>query len=1099
MARKPFDPLREFDSSYARELGTRIGTAKRMKRENAARQSMLQAAAKEAAKKERDRLEKEEREKKSGKKESKVSKDNETARRKIEAAGGSAAKPQSAIGKALNLDPDNNLFFDALDLMGRPINAIRSADMKNAELVGSLKKDFKAGKISEKEYYNILNKESNSFLDKEWWDDAAKGLKGEVKPFGTDMVKKMGVDGPLGVGLGIGLDIMQDPLNFAGGAIGKGITTGTKAVGKGLGKIPGMDKVTRKLDDIFVGKKAKQETLNRGETTDDLLQTERAFENMRLAAQDRSQNTVARAMREGGKRNGRQIGEIMEEPLRMARPLDISAAPNVLNSSKALDNVGRPQFNATDPLGRASEVSTKATQEFKVLADKVTDKEVKDWLKSNGLPGADKKGRVSKFNKELYITENRQRLASRVQIETKVRSVLNSTKDSQKAAQAIKEMPEFKARFRGAAQTLMNSNDDIRKWAADNGIDVPDLEGYMAHFLTKEAHKFVDDAGESVSSGASITGGDSRVMGRKLKDSTKNANIKMKAKTNIDEWFNPDAFVATAGGQQRMINFIAKESVKNKVIGDSRFAKLLPAGANARKGFVKMEIDGKAYEITKGAKEVITNFEKHVTDDGVKTIMDGFDKIQNLWKKSALFSVGYHIRNFSGNAFNMYVSGMRPDQVIGRQTEAFLSLEAIKQARVGKALPKGTPKNAAKQYDEFVGQGLRSTGSAADIVQDAGQTLMGDIRYRGKGRVGKAFHELAEVGKADSLGRGVLKGLNAPFDTSRRLAEEADEVARFALFRHHREAGMSAEKAAEKVREVLFDYTALTQAEQKVFKRMAPFYTWLRKNSEFQIKAFLKNPEKYNHLNLGIQNGFAATDMDQEIMPDYMKDGMAIPLPGDNTLNLNLPAGDLSKMMNPGKLAMDSVSPFIKTPFELAFNKSAMNGAPIDIGETKDFMNMEVGAKTAHALQNFIPTTRNINAARQQSAEGASPLDALSKASGAQLIRPWDAEGYQNQADWKEKERLEKIMNRMKQQGAEIPTVQDLKDQGVPVNEQEEEEQNFLKQSGFDQRQVDMLLALKKKVRNGNAETASEATLILQQMGLPSDVIEMVTSDYLDY
>lgn len=51
---------------------------------------------------------------------------------------------------------------------------------------------------------------------------------------------------------------------------------------------------------------------------------------------------------------------------------------------------------------------------------------------------------------------------------------------------------------------------------------------------------------------------------------------------------------------------------------------------------------------------------------------------------------------------------------------------------------------------------------------------------------------------------------------------------------------------------VFFDYADLTNFEQKYMKAIFPFYTWARKNFEFQIKNFFQNSNRYVRMEKGI-------------------------------------------------------------------------------------------------------------------------------------------------------------------------------------------------------------------------------------------------------
>lgn len=1145
-----FDPLgtkhkNNFDSifgkgqydegtEWARRVGSGIGAAKllKKKKEEEAREAerkakeqeaLLKAARKEAAKKKREAAQ-EKKEKKNGDTTlSKQIKDKET---RLKDAGVDSEKKQSKLGKALHLDKDQNFFLDGLEILGRGGNAVLGSLKEDAKHLGTVRKDvkeakkkYKAGEISKDEWEDALagkkfEKDAPTFKDR------AKGAKdaftGKEKYNGSKLLTDA-FDMKKGVGRGVagfGLDVATDPLSLIGGAVGKGAkavgkTKTAKSAAKAIKEAPVIKPTLGALDDVFSGSRKLKESLTGG-TQDILGKLKRDLENKRLSMQDRSTDAVASAMRTAGKstKDGTKVGEAMEAPLRFGQQTKTDGIENVLSPDFAkskfpdplerINSLGKTETlirNANNPLsnGITPNPQQKLDWGSKGLLDTSVTSNATDGFKSAGVYG-DWGSKPP------------------TQIVTEVKKTIIASANPKEAAEKLLKQPAIRKKYSEAATKLIDSNADVRKFAADNGVEIQDIEGYMAHFATKEAQKYLDDVGTSSSSGMGRVGGDERVMKRKLNDSVKNANTKLKKTTNIDEFFSPDAYFATAGGQQRVINFIAAESMKKNVLKTPELAKELVGQAKPRKGFVKMNIDGKNYEMTKGAAEGITNFEKHVSDEGINALLKGYDTLQGQWKKLALFSTGFHLRNAVGNGWSMYVSGMRPDQVVSRSTEATLFLASIRKTRSGgKSLAKKIPKGMAENYDEFVTQGLKGSGQMADFSRDAGANVLSDARFKTKGTLGKAAHEFAEIGKQDTLGGALKQGADALFSTSRRVGDEADEISRFALFRHARQSGKSPEEAAAKVREVLFDYNDLTKAESEVFRRAIPFYTFMRKNAEFQMKSFMKSPEKFNRLGQLENEAYENSDADKSITPDYLRDGLALPIPGtDRFANFNLPAGDLSKFTDPGKMLLDSASPLAKIPLELMLNTQTLNGAPITQFEgengklfgkdVKGFAGLE-GKEWEHVIKGLVSPARNISGAMDMQEEGkGTMLDRFAQATGGNVAKEYSQESFQNQADYTENQRLQDLITKTeKQDNKDVLTIAEMKKQGKATNEEEAAELKFFKDAGYNTNQTNILLALKKKVYNGNVETSQAVRTLLESQGFPEEVIDKVTSDYLDY
>lgn len=147
-------------------------------------------------------------------------------------------------------------------------------------------------------------------------------------------------------------------------------------------------------------------------------------------------------------------------------------------------------------------------------------------------------------------------------------------------------------------------------------------------------------------------------------------------------------------------------------------------------------------------------------------------------------------------------------------------------------------------------------------------------------------------------------------------------------------------KAAEDVRIATFDYSDLTETEKRVFRTIAPFYTWMRKNTPYQWRTLAEHPAKAMAF-FKAQDQFQH-DKNHGDIPDYLLPQWAqndyIRLPWGNVkkdkdgnysgsarlLNLKLPMGDLNKNQGSGfgipsfSDVANSMNPYFKIPLELA-------------------------------------------------------------------------------------------------------------------------------------------------------------------------------------
>lgn len=390
-------------------------------------------------------------------------------------------------------------------------------------------------------------------------------------------------------------------------------------------------------------------------------------------------------------------------------------------------------------------------------------------------------------------------------------------------------------KVRKAAEILQAGNKTVSDYAIQSGVDLNQLENYMTHVPTEqgsELFKSMYKAGSDTGRRRTIAeGGDDRILSRTLDMPVDEANQVLRDHYNVDfDIFETNAFRASVIGQQRLINYTAVENAKNQILNNPNLARRLQPGENVRLGdnevilqpekynFFKRLSDtgeeftavtpGQEYVVPKAVKRFLDDADPKMDNEAMQKFVNAYDKVHQMWKQTALFSVGFHLRNGIGNMYNMWVSGMPLNKIVQYQSRAVNDI-----AEKGKSL------------DEFKRQGL-----------------MEESIYRQDFGVASPERELMKrVQRADSPMRGRLRDpdkvdpttgqarpsaasvLQAPFDASRELGLGIDLFNRYAHFRYLRDTGMNPAQAAEKVREVLFDYSALTKTERGI-KRLVPFY-----------------------------------------------------------------------------------------------------------------------------------------------------------------------------------------------------------------------------------------------------------------------------------
>jgi hypothetical protein len=927
----------------------------------------------------------------------KVQRSITNAQTRIEDAGYKKedADSRNWFEKATNLPEKQNWFFDAMELIGRPGQAI----------MNPINKSIKG------EEQNILS-------------SMAKGFSGKERVRGTDVAENLGVENKAGkFALGLGLDIALDPITFVpGGAIVKGVKAASRPIGKGVNASynalenlspklkqiredtvqPAAESAKDKLGYMFSPDYKATETLTGGQS-DDLLKAFNQTEKQRRYLQEEHTNKLIDTAKTTGLEAGTDVGRVMEAPLRQFENAKAYLLPGgskqtenkqdvfdaIQTNREMVRSMGK-SVNATDreyqkAISETASQLEKTENQIRRLyfsrenaALRQLHQRKNQPLNMDELAQSKAFSEVSvspKFNYLLNAREELKKQLGQLRTETKatkegtiadIHKLTNENgalKDSLRNPITIqKEIPRPQRelssdpKIRGAAEQLMKSNDEIRQLAEANGIPISELEGYMTHILSKEQREarkknkvFKVDQGNF-----GLGQPNKKILNpRKLPGSVEDVNEQLGKK-----FFEPNAYFATAIGQRRLIDYVQSVGFRKQVLNNPDFAMKYEKGMDVPKNatvidtnnykFIKESGDllenvaskdiGGQYVVTKAAKEKLDRYKNAMTDEGSKAFLNAFDLAQSFWKRAALFSVPYHLRNDVGAKFNNWIGGMDAVDL------AKYSAQADKE--VFNAMVRGKESDLYKEYRK---QGLNESSQAKVEFARRGQEPE------------KAIEKMVKERTKDTKGKikDRLNPLRA-FDTSQELGIFVDQTNRFAIFKWAVEKkGMGYEDAAKKVAETQFDYTKLTNFERDFMTRGVPFYRWMRNNLPYQIRNFVNDPRKYANLNKARLNAQEAVGIDDQNVPEFMKEGFYMPVSGDGKgsgkmLGFNLPLGDVAKLSEPGKMGIDSLTPLAKLPLELGLNRNFFYNKPIQKfeGQEKQFAgDVGIPIKLAYALE----------------------------------------------------------------------------------------------------------------------------------------------------
>lgn len=204
----------------------------------------------------------------------------------------------------------------------------------------------------------------------------------------------------------------------------------------------------------------------------------------------------------------------------------------------------------------------------------------------------------------------------------------------------------------------------------------------------------------------------------------------------------------------------------------------------------------------------------------------------------------------------------------------------------------------------------------------------------------------------------------APYKLGATVGSQIENSDRFLHFVSKLKQGSTPEEAAESVNKFLFDYSDLTAFEQNVMKRLIPFYTFMRKNGELQMRELLNQPEKFR-LIAKMMNGVEGMTNEEDrlnkgLVNQFAKDWIQTPWSVTNQMgnkepimiNPNMPFQEFSRIPNPMHPIQSALNlftqsnPIFKAPIEQAMNKNVYFDQPI--ADSKGSVGQQIGQRADH-------------------------------------------------------------------------------------------------------------------------------------------------------
>jgi hypothetical protein len=285
-----------------------------------------------------------------------------------------------------------------------------------------------------------------------------------------------------------------------------------------------------------------------------------------------------------------------------------------------------------------------------------------------------------------------------------------------------------------------------------------------------------------------------------------------------------------------------------------------------------------------------------------KELLRTIDWVTRKFKTwNTVYAPGYHVRNMIGDMFLGHMDGVKANDY-KKILEKWPRRSTAQIDIGGRTHPMDDLVNA---YYDNVSSGTFFDTDLGSSLSIRGRTAPGMVRKASEKR--EDFGRIVHFYRAmdDEVGALIKKGV----DPEKAWAE-----------------GMNT--AIARVNRFKFDYSALTEFEQRVMRRGIPFYTYMRKAVPTLLESMLLNPKYLSNVNRLQMNAEGQWGEDM-VFPDWLRSMGFMKLPvGENwgmTDDL-LPTNVLETVTrNP----VSSMNPIIQMGFEAQSGKDTFTGKPI--------------------------------------------------------------------------------------------------------------------------------------------------------------------------
>ena len=430
----------------------------------------------------------------------------------------------------------------------------------------------------------------------------------------------------------------------------------------------------------------------------------------------------------------------------------------------------------------------------------------------------------------------------------------------------------------------------------------------------------------------------------------------------------------------------------------------------------------------------LVNLLKFGTQKEVTPILKLVNGFNNVFKRFKVFTPGFHLRNITGNATNLALSGIPVSQIPDLYTRAAKILNDDNVLDLMRKANLGTLTDAEQvQFDllrQFVDNGFYRAGTG---VQDLGEIV--SKSYNATEKPLTSFGQVAEAVGGTPLNKIKSKTLDKATDFSAMINDKLDSLNRMAALIYGNEnptyfRRLGFDNAADAVRYALFDPGNMSPTEINIIKKIIPFYTFTKQNLIYQVTNAAKNSSRYHQLIKAFDKAYDS--MDEDSYRDYQKENFQLPLPFEdedgNTimLKMNLPVNDLTIFSSPQNTLqriVSSTTPLIRAPFEQVTGVDTYTGQEIYRSGIEQLASyIGINSLTTDVWDKIEAIIAQHNGDMNSTEMWTEIFNSLAQYNNQEKIR--------NSNLYEEMERYSSLVSDLKKQGIEVPTIRDLTNTG---------------------------------------------------------------------